>query len=85
MDVSDADLKKEIRGFVERRLATREGTSTVTDDESLVDRGVIDSMGIFQLVAFLEEKFSIRVGDDEISHDNFRSVNAILKFVTSKR
>lgn len=84
MGASDAELKKEIRGFVERRLAAREGTATVADDESLVDRGVVDSLGILQLVAFLEEKFGIRVGDEEISQENFRSIDAISKFVTSK-
>ena len=84
MAIEAAELRKEIRGFVERRLATREGGSMVRDDESLVDRGVIDSMGIFQLVAFLEEKFGIRVADEEISQQNFLTVDGIVDFVAGR-
>ena len=41
-------------------------------------------MGIFRLVAFLEETFNVRVGDEEITHDNLESVNAIEKLVLAK-
>jgi hypothetical protein len=49
----------------------------ITDQEVLTKNGVIDSMGIFRLVAFLEEEFNVRVGDEEITHDNLESIDAI--------
>ena len=64
--------------------AKAKGIDQITDDESLTKNGVIDSMGIFRLVAFLEETFNVRVGDEEITHDNLESVNAIEKLVIAK-
>ena len=45
-----------IREFVLERLAPATGRTELADDEDLIDSGVLDSLGIFQLVAFLEER-----------------------------
>jgi acyl carrier protein len=50
----------------------------------LTKNGIIDSMGIFRLVAFLEETFNVRIGDEEITHDNLESIDAIERLVISK-
>ena len=42
-------------------------------------------MGIFRLVAFLEETFNVRVGDEEITHDNLESIDAIERLVWPSR
>ena len=55
-----------------------------SDDESLIDNGVVDSLGIFRLVTFLEENFGVKVGDEEISAENLQSVNVIEQLVLSK-
>ena len=64
--------------------AQRKGVESVTDDESLTDNGVIDSLAIFRLVSFLEDNFNLRIADEEIVSDNFRSVTAIEGFVADK-
>ena len=55
--------------------------SSFSDSESLMESGVIDSLGIFRLVAFLEETFRVRIGDEEITHDNLKSVDSIEQMV----
>ncbi len=50
----------------------------------MTKNGVIDSMGIFRLVSFLEDTFNVRLGDEEITHDNLESINAIEKLVIAK-
>ena len=57
--------------------------SRYADDKHLV-YGAIDSLGIVKLVAFLEQRFGVRIADDEVLPENFESVNAISDFVTSK-
>jgi acyl carrier protein len=76
-------MKEQIRQFVMEN-AEQKGITQVSDDESLMASGIIDSLGIFRLVSFLEDTFRIRVGDDEIVHDNFQSVNHIESFVAAK-
>ena len=75
--------KDRIREFVQRSAQER-GVSTVGDGESLIQNGVVDSLGIFKLVAFLEETFSIRIPDEEIVFENLESVDRIEKFVNAK-
>jgi len=75
--------KDRIREFVQRS-AQEHGVSTVGDGESLIQNGVVDSLGIFKLVAFLEETFSIRIPDEEIVFENLESVDRIEKFVNAK-
>ena len=80
-----AELKQRIRTFVQENLALGKGVTVTNDQESLVDSGVIDSLGVFQLVSFLEETFQVRIGDSEIVLENFRSIDDIERFVTRKR
>jgi acyl carrier protein len=53
-------------------------------DEDLLAADLIDSLGITQLVTFLEGRFGIVVGDEDLTPDNFRSVDAIVAFVERK-
>jgi acyl carrier protein len=77
------NVKEQIREFVQE-AAQRKGVTNVTDDQSLVESGVIDSLGIFRLVAFLEENFRVRIGDEEIVGENFESIVSIERFVMKK-
>lgn len=57
----------------------------VEPDEDLLRSGVIDSMGVMQLVSFLEESFGVAVDDLEIVPENFSSVRAMTRFVARKK
>ena len=76
-------VKDQIRQWVQE-TAQRKGINTVTDEESLTTNGVIDSLAIFRLVSFLEDAFGLRIADEEIVNDNFKSVNDIDRLVQSK-
>ena len=55
------------------------------DNDSLLESGLIDSLGIFKLVSLLEKEFSIKISDDELLPDNFETASAIAKFVVHKQ
>jgi len=78
-------LKDQIREFIQVQLAEPKGISSFADDESLMESGVIDSLGIFRLVSFLEDELRVRVSDDEINADTLKSVNTIEELVVRKR
>jgi acyl carrier protein len=77
------DVKQQIRQFVLEN-AQGKGITELSDTDSLVTRGIIDSLGIFRLVSFLEEAFGLRITDEEIVFDNFQTINDIDRFVTTK-
>jgi acyl carrier protein len=78
------NAKDQIRQFVNEELAAAKGISVTNDEESLIENGVIDSLGIFRLVTFLEETYGVKIGDEEISADNLQSINMIEQLVISK-
>jgi acyl carrier protein len=80
-----ASSRDQIREFIQKDLASAKGISSFSDSESLMDNGIIDSLGIFRLVAFLEETFRVRIGDEEITADNLKSVDAIEHLVVAKK
>ena len=82
---ASATTKERIREFIQKDLASAKGISSFSDNESLMENGIIDSLGIFRLVAFLEETFRVRIGDEEITADNLKSVDAIEQLVLAKK
>lgn len=71
--------------FIEHNLIR--GTQLVELDESqgLFERGVLDSMGLLQVLTFIEEETGIRVPDDEVLPDNFRTISNIEQMVQRLR
>ncbi len=73
-----------IRAFIVERLAPATGRTQLGDDEDLIDSGVVDSLGIFQLVAFLEERLGVAIADSEITPDNFGTIARIERLVADR-
>jgi acyl carrier protein len=76
------DIEREIRAFlVDTFLFGR--NEQLQDDAPLMDK-VIDSQGVVELVVFLQERFAITVGDDEVTTENLDSVNKAVAYVVGK-
>jgi acyl carrier protein len=56
----------------------------IANETPLFEKGIIDSTGVLELVAFIEDNFNVRVTDEELVQENFSSLNAIEKFLLSK-
>jgi acyl carrier protein len=83
MENSLADVKEPIRAFILEYAAAR-GITAIKDDESLLQTNVIDSVGVFRLIAFLEETFPLTVEESDMAPENFQSLNDIENFVSGK-
>ncbi len=78
------DVLSRVRRHITDQYLSRSGLEEVGDDEPLLDSGIVDSMGIIQLVGFLESEFDIEVDDDEILPEHFETMAGITAFVTTK-
>ena len=78
-------VRAELEAFILEDIALGREMQSIDPDEDLLARGVIDSLAVTQLVAFLEEHYSIRVTDEELIPDNFRSLARMEAFVERKR
>jgi len=80
-----ADVIKEVREYISGTMLVGLSDEAIEPDESLVQRGVVDSTGVLELVSFLETRFGISVKDDEITLDNLDTLNSISTYVQQKR
>lgn len=76
-------LKEEVLKFIKENFIFDEG-ETLNENDSLLEKGVIDSTGVLELVSFIEEKYKITVEDDELVPENLDSINRIVAFVSRK-
>jgi acyl carrier protein len=77
-------VEHRIRDFVLKQfpLARKSG---VKPGDKWLETGLLDSLGILDLVHFLEAEFSIHVSDEELSPENFQSLVAVVSFVEAKQ
>lgn len=76
-------IEQPIREFIATNLLFTEGF-THTDDTSFLREGVIDSLGVVELVEFVQKKFGITVAQHEVTPDNFDSVAKLAAFVRGR-
>jgi len=73
--------KETIRSFILESI----NIPDLNDDDNLFETGIVNSLFAIQLMTFLEKSFSIEVTMDDLSMDNFQSVNATSLFVERKQ
>ena len=68
--------KIEIKNYIYNKISSN--NVIFDEDTDLFKSGVIDSMGVMELVAFLEEKYNLNLDAKQMTADNFRTVNSIV-------
>jgi acyl carrier protein len=81
--VSEGDMRAKLRKFIETNFYVPEGEE-LPDDSSLLDRGVIDSTGVLELINFLQDEFGVEVADSEMIPANLDSIAKIDSYVARK-
>jgi acyl carrier protein len=77
-------ILEDLEKFLLTEIAVDLGKKSLGPDEDLLERGIIDSLGIMKLVLFMEETYGIVVADEEIVPENFQTPNNMVKFVEQK-
>ena len=73
-----------LRDFVRDELHWDDERGALTADYPLIENHVVDSMGLLMLVSFVEERFDIRLADDELVPEHFGTIASIARLVESK-
>ena len=73
-----------INDYISRELVPDAALLPLTNETSLLDSGILDSLSLLRLVVFLEERFEITMGDADLLPENFASVNAICACLRSR-
>jgi acyl carrier protein len=78
------EKKEKIKRFIIETFLFDSDEEALDDDESLLDSGVIDSTGVLELVAFVEEEFGIEVKDEELIPENLDSISKLATYIEKK-
>jgi acyl carrier protein len=79
-----SDHSQEIRQFIINNCLFGEDDGSLTNDDSFMEQGIVDSTGVLELVAFIEGKYGIKIKNDELVPDNLDSINKLIRFIDRK-
>lgn len=80
---SRMNIEEEIRRYIVEDILFGDGEQ-LQEDTSFQEHGIVDSLGFLGLISFVEEKFEIKIKDDELIPENFDSLQKITRFLEWK-
>lgn len=78
------NVEDAVREFISDNFLFREGRNQISDTESLLESGLMDSTGVLELVAFLESDLGIEVADADIVPENLDSIARITAYAKAR-
>lgn len=82
---SHDDVAARINQFIIKELLYEVENAAIDNDTKLIEEGIVDSMGLFRLMAFMEEEFDVEVEPDAVVLENFETVNAVATLITNTK
>lgn len=73
-----------IRNFILENYLFTDDQSALNSEDSFLEKGVLDSTGILEMIYFLESTFGIKIKDEEMIPENLDSVNQVVAFISRK-
>jgi len=83
-NLSQNNIKSILRKFITESFLPQSGLNTFDDKDSFMETGIIDSTGVLELLEFIEDKFKIRVEDEEVIPANLDSLANLVSFIERK-
>ena len=78
-------VEQKLRKIVTDTFLVGEESGDLLGDDSFIEKGIIDSTGILQLVEFVEQEFGLKVDDEDLIPENLDSINRLVAFVERKK
>ena len=78
------NITERVRDFIIEELRWDGTREELTEDYPLLESGVVDSLGLFQIVEFLETECGVEIADHEILPENFATLSSIAKLVEAR-
>ena len=78
------EIEEKIRDYMAQNLIFSDNGYQYPDDASFLEEGIVDSVGVLELVSFIEDNFKVKVSDQDIVPDNFDSVSKLAAYIRRK-
>ena len=77
-------IRKELKDFITEVFLVGDNNGSLSDSESFMQAGIIDSTGVLELASFIEQQYSFTIEDDEMTPGNLDSINNLVTFISRK-
>lgn len=77
-------VEREIRGFLKENFPLAGDQASLPADESLIERGVVDSTGVLEIVGFIESRFGFEIPIHEIAPEYLDTIDRITTYVRTR-
>lgn len=78
-------MKDALREYITQELIDGRVYSNLSDDDDLLTSGLVDSLGIMSLVAFIDERFGISVPPEDVTLESFSTIATMANYLESRR
>ena len=82
--VQHHEVLNRVRKFVRQNFLYASPDMQVADSEQLLEAGVVDSMGVIEMLEFLQHEFGVTVPDEDVTEENLGSMQAIATYVVAR-
>ena len=81
---TEGNVDEVIKDYILREFMSDDPEKVLDDEEALIQGGVIDSLGIFLLINFIEKQFSIKIEPEDIVVENFETIDSIKNLIIDR-
>jgi acyl carrier protein len=78
------EVSEQVKQFINTNFYVAD-PSALGNDQSLLDAGIVDSTGVLEVIAFLEDTFGVKVDDAEVIPENLDTINRLVAFIQRKK
>jgi acyl carrier protein len=82
---TESSIEEEVRRFLTENFPLSTDGFSLSGSDSLLESGVIDSVGVLELIEFIESSYGVQIPDSEVLPENLDSIDAITRYVGTKR
>lgn len=82
--IDNSSIDSQVRNFLAENFILDNDGEDLSADESLTQAGVLDSMGVLELIMFIEEQFGVKIPDEDTLPENLDSIERIVNYVSRR-
>lgn len=84
-ELTAAEIARLLADYIVAEIAPTPPEAPPGPDVLIIEQGLVDSLGLFKLIAFAEERLGVKIAPEEIVLENFATIRAIVALIQSKR
>lgn len=78
-------IESALKKYILNECMYEEDESLLSDNDELLERGIIDSMKLMQLIQFMEEEFNVSINEEDLSRENFETISRLRELIVRKQ